>query len=221
MNFSGISWARSRIAWRAAASGWPVTLIHMKLFTRSSLLSAAALGAALFTLVSPASAQSTDARAVAAVGRPRALRSTVSESVRTGTLTAADGQVAITSIDRKWDEASGTGTVNEAAVMPDGRIATRVSNLTRDASGTITERGTFTDFDGRSANYTETTKRTSGRPVAVGRMVDADGKVATYETTTSRATRNQTKLTTVITRADGKKETRVEVLDPAKPAAGS
>jgi hypothetical protein len=185
----------------------------MKNVTSLKLFSVAALTTALLAAANSASAQS-------AAARPRATRAPVSESVRTGTLIAADGQKAVTSVDRKWDEKSGTGTVNEAAVLPDGKVSTRESNLTRESDGTIIERGTFTDFDGRSASYTETVKRTRSGQVATGRMVEADGKVATYETTFAREGRNQTKATTVITRADGTRETRVEILAPAKPVAG-
>lgn len=142
------------------------------------------------------------------------------ESVRSGTVTAPDGQVAVTSIDRKWDEKSGTGTLNEAAVTPDGRIYSREANLTRNPDGTITTKGTFTDFDGRSYNYTESTKRTSAGPIEVGRMQDSDGKAFTYETTSARTPDNKTKRTMVITHPDGTKETRVEVLATTRAVAG-
>ena len=52
-------------------------------------------------------------------------------------------------------------------------------------------------------------------------MIDEDGKVSTYETTTARAPRNQTKSTTVITHADGAKESRVEILAPARATSRS
>ena len=190
----------------------------MKQNNRIYIFPATALVAALLALGDTARAQSTGTRTAASARNPR---TPVSESVRSGTVIAPDGQVAVTSIDRKWDSKSGTGTINEAAVTPDGKISSRASNLTRDPDGTIVERGTFTDFDGRSANYTETTKRTGAGLVTVGRMVDADGNVATYETTAARAGRNQTKLTKVITHADGTKETRVEMLAPAKTMSGS
>ncbi|MBI5770176.1 MAG: hypothetical protein HZA93_20540 [Verrucomicrobia bacterium] len=185
----------------------------MKTSLRLPFFAATWVAAMMLTLANQASAQTVRTRGTT--------RGIVSESVRKGTVTAPDGQTAITSVDRKWDDATGTGTVNEAAVTPDGRIATRASNLTRERDGTITERGTMTDFDGRPATFTETTKRTNAGPVTVGQMVDANGQVSTYETKTSRANRNQMKLTTVITRADGTKETRVEVLEPARPVARS
>ncbi|MBI5692836.1 MAG: hypothetical protein HZC55_22380 [Verrucomicrobia bacterium] len=152
--------------------------------------------------------------------RGRADRDRSTESVRSGTTTAPDGQVAITSSDRKWDEKTGTGTLNEAAATPDGRVSSREANLTRNPDGSITARGTFTDFDGRSYNYTEIATGPSAGAVVRGKMIDEDGAVSTYETTTNRAPDRQTKRTTVITRADGSKETRVEVLDRPKVVAG-
>lgn len=151
---------------------------------------------------------------------PAARKSGATESVRSGTVTAPDGQTAVTSIDRKWDEKSGTGTLNEAAATPDGRVSSREANLTRNSDGTITARGTFTDFDGRSFNYTETAASAAPGAAVRGRMVDEDGKVFTYETTTARAPDRQTRRTTVITRADGTKETRIEILDRPKIVAG-
>lgn len=186
----------------------------MKNAASLKLFSVAALTTAILAAAGSASAQT-------AAAPSRGTRVPVTESVRTGTLIAPDGQKAVTSVDRKWDEKSGTGTVNEAAVTPDGKVATRESNLTRESDGTIIERGTITDFDGRTASYTETVKRTRSGQVATGRMVEADGKVATYETTFAHEGRNQTKATTVITHANGTKETRVEILAAAKPVAGS
>lgn len=183
----------------------------MKNASRIKILSVAALVRAMFVLVAPASAQT--AQADAALRLPKAR---VSESVRGGTMIAADGEVAITSIDRKWDAQTGTGTLNEAATLPDGRSFIREANLTRNPGGSITERGTMTDFDGRPANYAETTTQTAAGPVSVGKIVGVDGKISTYETTTARSARNQTKRTTIITHADGTKETRVEILAPAK-----
>ena len=152
--------------------------------------------------------------------RTRTARGGVNETVRSGIVTAPDGQVAITSIDRKWDNKTGTGTLNEAAVTPDGKIYTREANLTRNPDGTITAKGTFTDFDGRSFNYTETTKKTSTRPVEIGRMIDVDGKVSTYETTTTKTADNQIKRTMAITNPDGSMTTRIELLAPARAPSG-
>ena len=188
----------------------------MKNASRIKILSVVALARAMFVLVVPASAQTVQADVALRGSKARA-----SESVRGGTIIASDGEIAVTSIDRKWDEKTGTGTLNEAATLPGGRIFTREANLTRNPSGSITERGTMTDFNGRPANYTETTTQTAAGPVAIGKIVDVDGKVATYETTTARTARNQTKRTTIITHAGGAKETRVEILAPAKTIATS
>ena len=143
------------------------------------------------------------------------------ETVRSATLTDDSGLVALSSIDRKWDEKTGTGTLNEAAVTPDGKIATREANLTRNPDGTITATGTLTDFNGRTVNFTETTQASAGGRVALGKMFGPDGDVATYEAADSRTGRNQIKRTTVITKADGTKETRVEILAPARATASS
>lgn len=149
-----------------------------------------------------------------APSRAAAIRTT--ESVRTGTTISPDGQAAVTSIDRKWDARTGTGTLNEAAVTPDGRVSSREANITRQSDGTIVTKGTFTDFDGRPFNYTETTRRTPAGQQVEGNMVDVDGKVSTYVTTSARAENNQVKRTTLITRANGSTETRVELLTPPR-----
>ena len=193
----------------------------MKHASRINSLALGTLAGAMLTLLNPAFGQTAEGSLGTRPARTRGAVAPVSESVRAGTVTAPNGQVAITSIDRKWDEKSGTGTINEAAVTPDGKISTREGNLTRSPNGDITTRGTFTDFDGRSADYTETTKRTATGPVVVGKMIDEEGKVASYETTASNAGRGQTKLTTIITHADGLKETRVEILAPARTTRSS
>ena len=192
----------------------------MKTVSPTKTLSATVIAGAILTLCAPAGAQSAAASLAAAV-RPHSVQGPVVESVRAGKVIAPDGEIAITSIDRKWDRNTGTGTINEAAVTPDGKISTRAANLTRVPDGAIVAKGTFTDFDGHSANYTETARRTAAGPTVVGRLVDEEGNVATYETTSARAGRNQTKLTTVITYADGAQATRVEILAPAKTVAGS
>lgn len=144
------------------------------------------------------------------------------ETVRSATVTDETGQIALSSIDRKWDQTTGTGTLNEASITPDGKIATREANLTRNQDGTITAKGTFTDFNGRTVNFSETTKSTAaGRIVVQGKMFGPDGEVATYEAADSRTGRNQIKRTTVITKADGTKETRVEILAPARTTGSS
>lgn len=179
----------------------------------------------LVTLALPAALLLTAFSSVQAAERsssrgPAARQTRATESVRSGTVTAPDGQTAITSIDRKWDEKSGTGTLNEAAATPDGRVSSREANLTRNPDGTITARGTFTDFDGRSFNYTETAASAAPGASVRGRLTDEDGQVSTYETTTARAPDRQTRRTTVITRADGTKVTRIEILDRPKVVAG-
>ena len=190
----------------------------MKNLSRPALLSTVVLAGVI--LASLASVQAAESAPTDPARRNRNPKDRVSESVRAGTMTAADGQVGVTSIDRKWDNKTGTGTLNEAAATPDGRIYTREANLTRNPDNTITARGTFTDFDGRSFNYTETTKPTAAGPVVFGKMVGVDGKISTYETTSAKTADNQTKRTMVITHASGTKETRVEVLAPARAVAG-
>lgn len=193
----------------------------MKTVLKIKTLSATLATGAILTLCLSARAQSAAVGQAVSANLPAIAQGPVVESVRTGQMISPDGETAITSVDRKWDRNTGTGTINEAAVTPDGKISIRAANLTREPDGAIIAKGTFTDFDGRSANYTETTKRTAAGTIVVGRLVDDGGNVATYETTSARAGRHQTKLTTVITYADGKKATRVEILAVARPVAGS
>lgn len=189
--------------------------MKLHLCTRPSFTSATAV--LFLALVAPAFSQSSTAPAAR---RARGAKPAVSESVRAGTVIAPDGQIAVTSIDRKWDAKSGTGTLNEAAVTPDGRMYTREANLTRNPDQSITAKGTLTDFEGDSYNYTETSRPSANGPVVQGKMTGVDGRTATYETTTARTADHQTKRTTVITHQDGTKETRVEVLAPARAVAG-
>ena len=192
-------------------------LATMEFISRIRSLPAALVASALLALTLTHAAASD----ISGLSRhARNAQNGVRESVRSGTFTAPDGQVAVTAIDRKWDEKSGTGTLNEAAVTPDGRVYSREANLTRNPDGTITAKGTFTDFDGRSYNYTETAKRSAAGQVEVGKMLDVDGKVSTYETTSTRTADQRLKRTMVITHADGTKETRVEILAPTRAVAG-
>ena len=174
-----------------------------------NLLSLASI-ASLLSLIAPLHASVTPTAAPSANNAPYV------EIVRRGTLIGPDGNHAVTSIDRKWDPKVGVGTVNEAAVTPDGKLCVREANLVRRSDGTIVAKGAYTDFDGRSSNFTETSKRTAQGEVTTGELFDDNGAIAKYETTSSRAPRHQTKLTTVITYADGTKATRVEILAPAK-----
>ncbi len=189
----------------------------MKNASRSHLFATVALAGVMLSLL-PVSLSAAESGQNETAARPRA-KGRANESVRAGTVVAPDGQAAVTSIDRKWDNKSGTGTLNEAAATPDGKISTREANLKRNPDGSITTRGTFTDFDGRSFNYTETTKSGGPSQTIKGTMVDMDGKVSTYVTTFAKAGGGQTRRTTVIAHADGTAETRVELLAPAKVAS--
>jgi hypothetical protein len=189
----------------------------MKNSSLSPVASTAAIAALFLALVTTSFSQTATPTTPR---RARGAKAAVSESVRAGTVIAPDGQIAVTSIDRKWDPKSGTGTLNEAAVTPDGRMYTREANLTLNPDQTITAKGTLTDFDGDSFNYTETSRQTAAGPVVQGKMIGVDGRTATYETTTAKTADQQTKRTTVITHQDGTKETRVEVLAAARTVAG-
>ncbi len=137
------------------------------------------------------------------------------ESVFRGTLVDANGVTALSSIDRKWDAPSGTGTLNEAAATPDGQVASRAANLVRRADGTIVARGTMTDFDGTSVNYTETLRRTPNGFVAQGTTSGLAGETS-YETTVVFVGRNEVRRTTVTTKSDGTTSTHVETLKAAR-----
>ncbi len=148
---------------------------------------------------------------VRAVALPNATtRAPSTESVFRGTLVVPGGVTAISSIDQKWDPASGTGTLNEAEVNPDGQVASREANLVRKADGTFVARGTMTDFDGHSVNFTETLQRTARGYIARGTTTGLAGETTTYETTVVIAGRNEMRRTTVTTKTDGTTSTRVE-----------
>ena len=165
----------------------------------------------------------TDA-AAAAIDFPHSLallapgaRTPSSESVLRGTLVAQDGQTAISSIDIKWDAPTGTGAFSEANVTANGLVASREANLERKTDGTLIARGTMTDFEGRSVNYTETLRRIRNGFVARGTTSGLAGETATYETTVVLVGRDQLRRTTVTTKADGTTSTRTETLK-ARPA---
>jgi len=149
-------------------------------------------------------------------GESRLLNQRRAELVFSGTLTDDKGTVALNSVNRKWDRVTGTGTVNEAAVTPDGKVTSREANLTRNADGTITAVGTFTDFDGNTMNFSETTLRSPHGPVATGVLVGAEGETATYQTEAKKTGHGAFTRTTVITKADGTQQTRIETLAPSQ-----
>ncbi len=134
------------------------------------------------------------------------------ESVFSGQLVGPDGLTAISSIDQKWDAPTGTGTLNEAAVTPSGQVSSREANLVRNADGTLTARGTMTDFDGHTVNYTETLRRVAGGFAAHGTTTGLAGETATYDTTVAIVGRGEIRRTTVTTKADGTTSTRIETI---------
>jgi hypothetical protein len=139
-------------------------------------------------------------------------RTPSSESILRGTLVDQDGQTAISSIDLKWDAPTGTGALNEASVTAAGLVASRDANLERKADGTLIARGTMTDFDGRSVNYTETLRRVRNGFVAHGTTSGLAGETCTYETTVTLIGRNELRRTTVTTKSDGTTATHTETI---------
>ena len=170
------------------------------------IVSAIVVAGVVIAFASPAHAAPTRARTLALPG------ANSSESVLQGTLVAPNGLTAISSIDQKWDAPSGTGTLNEADVTPDGLVASRDANLVRNADGTFTARGTMTDFQGRTVNFVETLKRSAGGFVARGKTVGLAGETATYQTTVALVGRNEIRRTTVTTKSDGTTSTQVETI---------
>jgi len=178
------------------------------------LVSALILAGASMFFVKTAHAAPSNVRALALPTGSSRLGS--GEAVVHGTLVAPNGVTAISSIDRKWDAPSGTGTLNEADVTPNGQIASREANLVLHADGTLVARGTMTDFDGACVNYTETLQRTPNGYVARGTTSGLAGETTTYETTVVFVGRNQLRRTTVTTKSDGTTSTRVETLKTAQ-----
>lgn len=144
----------------------------------------------------------------------------VERSVRRGTLTTPEGQPAVASVFRQWDPQSGTGTLNEAAITPDGRLFARAGNLTRRSDGTLADEGSCTDFDGATYNYAGTIRRTARGVEESGRMVGAGDGTLTYVATSAPAPGGGIVRTLVITRPDGTRETLREELAAERPAAG-
>lgn len=172
------------------------------------IVSAVVLVGVVVALTNSADAASDFPRSLALLA-PSA-RTPSAESVLSGTLVGPNGLTAISSIDLKWDAPSGFGELNEASVTAAGHVASRDANLERQADGTLIARGTMTDFDGHSVNYTETLRRIPGGYVARGTTSGLPGETSTYETTVVLVGRSELRRTTVTTHADGTISTRVE-----------
>jgi len=165
------------------------------------------------------------------------------EVQRDATRTNQNGQTDTRTSDRKFDAATGTGTVNAATTQPDGRIASRAGNFTKNADGSVNATGTTTGFDGKRANYTTTTTKTDTASTTTGTLTGQNGKTTTLNSSTTRADGRKAKDTIVtgpggksagrvtatklngdgtgtrtveITQPDGTKETRIETFTVAK-----
>lgn len=159
------------------------------------------------------------------------------ETQRSASWTNQNGQTGSRTADRKFDAASGTGTINATTTRADGLTATRDGNFTKNADGSISAAGTTTGFNGKSANYATTTSKTETGSTTSGTLTGPNGKTATINSSTSRADGQISKDTTVVgpngkstervtatrlsgdgtatrtievTKADGTKETRTE-----------
>ena len=177
-----------------------VTTVSMKTDLSFKLVAAAIVAGVGLAFVNPARAAERSRIVNADDDDP------VTEIVRSGTRKEADGQVSVHSLTRKWDREAGIGTLNEAAVKPDGQVYSREANLTRYADGSVTAKGTITEFDGRTFNYTEVTRRTPSGRVVETTFVGQDGETSAriVTTTIDPATRAGTRVIE-ITNADGTK----------------
>jgi hypothetical protein len=168
------------------------------------------------------------------------------ETKRAANWTNQNGQTGSRTADRKFDAATGTGTVNTATTLADGRTATREGTFTKSADNTVTATGTATGFNGKSATYATTTSKTETGTATTGTLTGPNGKTAMLNSSTIRADGQITKDTKItgpngqtteritatklngdgtglrtieVTKPDGTKETRTETftVTPAKP----
>jgi hypothetical protein len=120
------------------------------------------------------------------------------ETKRSGTWTNQNGQTGSRSAERKFDAASGTGTINTTATRADGLTATRDGNFTKNADGSLSADGTTTGFNGKSANYTTTTSKTENGTTTTGTLTGPNNKTATINSSTNRTDGLISKDTTVV-----------------------
>ena len=109
------------------------------------------------------------------------------EVQRDATRTNQNGQTDTRTSDRKFDAATGTGTVNAATTQPDGRIASRAGNFTKNADGSVNATGTTTGFNGKRANYATTTNKTDSGSTTTGTLTGQNGKTTTLNSSSTRA----------------------------------
>jgi hypothetical protein len=123
---------------------------------------------------------------------------TKGETQRSATKTNQNGQTGSRTADRKFDAASGTGTINATTTRSDGLTSTRDGNFTKNADGSVSAAGVATGFNGKSANYATATNKTETGSTTTGTLTGPNGKTATINTSTSRADGQISKDTTVV-----------------------
>ena len=141
-------------------------------------------------------------------GKSGTINSTVTrgdgETVRNGTLTNQDGQTVTHASDRKWDKATGTGTVSSSTTLPDGDTMSRQGTLTKNADGSVSGQGTITGYKGKTSTYSETTSKTANGLSTTGTITGPDGKVSTVNSSLSKTGPGATTRDTTVTGPNGK-----------------
>lgn len=105
---------------------------------------------------------------------------------RDATWTTPAGGVGQHSLDRTWDQSTGTGTVTSSTTRPNGNTFGREGTLAKTAPGSGTAAGTFTRPDGTTGTYSGTTSRTENGRSTERSATTSDGKTASSAITTSK-----------------------------------
>ena len=141
-------------------------------------------------------------------GKSGTINSTVTrgagETVRNGTLTNQEGQTVTHASDRKWDKATGTGTVSSSTTLPDGDTMGRQGTLAKNADGSISGQGTFTGYAGKTSTYANTTVKTANGATTAGTITGPNGQVSTVNSSAAKTGLGASTRDTSVTGPNGK-----------------
>jgi hypothetical protein len=123
---------------------------------------------------------------------------------RDNTRTNQDGQTSTRSLDRTFDQATGTGNVTAAATRPSGDTTSRQGTLVKNADGSMSTAGTITGPNGKISTYSGTALKTETGSSASGTITGPGGNVGSYSREFTQVAPGQTSRTSTVTGPNGK-----------------